>query len=658
MQMEKSKWEGKRAIVVARQSDDKNGTASTEAQLEHIVKQLANVGMKFVDKEMLDGVPASAPARMTEILQKLFARKKRNDDFDVIVWQIEDRATRGGGEFGMWLEHEAKRHGLRVYFTDSEMSDSPYASVVRVSKYEAAKEESVGKGRRSTQGHDLAKRKGFFRTAGQTPMGCDRLYCGDDDQPKFIIHNVGNGLQEQIDFRTKVVIGRFGTIGKKSRNRFKKQRNEYSLLVPGDRREQRVVRVIFYLRYKRGWRGCKIADYLNRAKVSAPRGGEWSPRQVESIYENEAYTGVTFNGQTYSGRFFRRDKKLGFVALDRDACELVLKKTFTPKLLPMDEWDHVDQPYMYDFLPREVRDLAIRAQAEMWAYRTDPTKKKKECNAHPASDFVFSNKLVAKQDGNPLVGTISGDGIEYYRHRKDRVGRRKGSIFNKLIPAKALHEAAVKLLADALLDDAELRPRLTQFVVEQRLAAEKDVPDVAELEAERDELKQLIQGTLQSLKGAALADAQEQLTRWGSRRNEIEARLSQLRSVQDRDLRPIEHVVDDALAILAEDSRQLLTLAGEPLREAVNRLISTLTVDMESKEVEMTIALPVWATASKPNSKKRLKKAEKDVCPSPTSWSQVGWWTRVDWTAFVCDYRQVRGSQTQKPCYVCRRQAA
>ena len=53
-------------------------------------------------------------------------------------------------------------------------------------------------------------------------MGCDRLYCGDDDKLKFIIHNVGNGLQEQIDFKTKAVIGRFGTIGKKSRNRFKK----------------------------------------------------------------------------------------------------------------------------------------------------------------------------------------------------------------------------------------------------------------------------------------------------------------------------------------------------------------------------------------------------------------------------------------------------
>ena len=45
-----------------------------------------------------------------------------------------------------------------------------------------------------------------------------------------------------------------------------------------------------------------------------------------SIYENEAYTGVTFNDQTYSGRFFRRDKKMGFMALNRDEIELVIRK--------------------------------------------------------------------------------------------------------------------------------------------------------------------------------------------------------------------------------------------------------------------------------------------------------------------------------------------
>jgi hypothetical protein len=111
---------------------------------------------------------------------------------------------------------------------------------------------------------------------------------------------------------------------------------------------------------------------------------------------------------------------------------------------------------MYDFLPRDVRDLAIAAQADMWAYRFDPTRPRKEVNAHPASDYLFSRKLVAKQDREALIGTLSGDDIEY-RHPKGRKGRRNGSIFNRLIAAKPLHEAVVRLLADVLLDQPALR---------------------------------------------------------------------------------------------------------------------------------------------------------------------------------------------------------
>jgi hypothetical protein len=658
MEASKNKGEGLGAIVVARQSNDSDGTASTAAQLDHITKKLAGVGMRVVDNEMLDGVPASAPARITEILERLLKRKKEENDFDVIAWQVEDRATRGGGKFGMWLEHEAERRGLRVYFTDSAMDEQPYSSVVRVAKYEAAKEESVGKGQRTAQGQDAAKKKGFFRTSGQTPMGCHRVYYGDNDRPKFIIQNLGNGLQEQVDYTTKIVIGNYGTVGKKSRNRFKKQRNEYSLLIPGERRQRRVVRVIFYLRYKKGWRGWRIADYLNRLKVPAPKGGDWSPRQVESIYENEAYTGVTYNDQTYSGRFFRRDKVMGFVALDRDACELALKKTFTPKLLPMEDWDRIDQPHMYDFLPSDVRDLAIEAQAAMWEHRLDPTRPKKKCNAHPASDYMFSRKLVAKQDGEALVGTLSGDGIEYYRHPKGRKGLRKGSIYNNLIAAKPLHKASVRLLADTLLDQTELRERLAEYVVEQRQSAHRDAEGVAELDAERDELQQLIQATVRTLRGAALADVQQELERMGERRNEVEARLAQVRGVQQKDLRPVEQVVDEALAVLADESERLLSLSAEPLREAVNKLVPSLSVDMENKAVELSIALPVWATAVKPKPRKPSKRAEEAVCPPTIPWSQAGEQTQTVFATALCEYEWRRGSTTNPPCYRCRRIAA
>jgi hypothetical protein len=214
------------------------------------------------------------------------------------------------------------------------------------------------------------------------------------------------------------------------------------------------------------------------------------------------------------------------------------------------------------------------------------------------------------------------------------------------------------LSRSALLDQPELRERLTAYLVEQRRNAEQDAPGIAELEAERDEIKQVIQSTIRALKGAALKDVQEELERLGARRNEIEARLTQIQNVQQRDLRPVEQVVEEALAILAEESERLLTLSAEPLRDAVNRLILSLSVDMETKAVELTIALPVWATAAKPKPRKRSKKGNEQVCPSTTPWSPTGGWTHIIFSTARCEYERVRGSKTVAPCYRCRRVAA
>jgi len=68
MEAPKSKWQGLGAIVVVRQSSDKDGTSSTAAQLDYMHKELEKVGLRYVDKEVLDGVPGSAPARISEVL--------------------------------------------------------------------------------------------------------------------------------------------------------------------------------------------------------------------------------------------------------------------------------------------------------------------------------------------------------------------------------------------------------------------------------------------------------------------------------------------------------------------------------------------------------------------------------------------------------------
>jgi hypothetical protein len=102
MEQQKTTWHGKRVIAVVRQSLNKDGakatddekaadgSASTAAQLDNLRKIFDRLGMQYVDKVVLDGVPASAPARISEIVKRLFERKKIKNDFDVIAWQINE----------------------------------------------------------------------------------------------------------------------------------------------------------------------------------------------------------------------------------------------------------------------------------------------------------------------------------------------------------------------------------------------------------------------------------------------------------------------------------------------------------------------------------------------------------------------------------------
>jgi hypothetical protein len=241
-------------------------------------------------------------------------------------------------------------------------------------------------------------------------------------------------------------------------------------------------------------------------------------------------------------------------------------------------------------------------------------------------------------------------------------------VFSKLIPAKPLHNALCGAMAEAMMDTPDLRAKLTQFVEANRVEMLKDQPEVPQLENERDEVKQQISTIVRCLTGTALADAQEELQRLGARRNAIESKLQALKGRQTRDTRPVDVVVEEAIKVLEHDRRRLLSLPIEPLRNLVDAMLIDAAVDMESKNVELTIALPVWATAAPKKEKQPKKRAkmepktaievEETLCPTQSTWSQSGYWTHPVFAQFRCDYHWTWGSTTVPPCYRCSRSAA
>ncbi len=207
----------------------------------------------------------------------------------------------------------------------------------------------------------------------------------------------------------------------------------------------------------------------------------------------------------------------------------------------------------------------------------------------------------------------------------------------------------------------DLRERLTQHLQKQRSTDLHDQPDVARLEAQREELKQQIAVIVQSLNGAALADAQTELKRLGDRRNAVEAMLEEAKGSKIKDTRPAQLVIDEAMRVLSEDSQKLLTLPIAPLREAVDRLVCDATVDMETKAVEFKIVLPTCALLPQKNAKKGQNPASGSataMCPADNPRSQDDGWTHTIFATARCEYEWNRGSKTVPPCYRCRRIAA
>ena len=54
--------------------------------------------------------------------------------------------------------------------------------------------------------------------------------------------------------------------------------------------------------------------------------------------------------------------------------------------------------------------------------------------------------------------------------------------------------------------------------------------------------------------------------------------------------------MEEAIKVLEHDRKRLLSLPIEPLRNLVDAMLIDAAVDMETKNLELTIALPVWAT--------------------------------------------------------------
>ena len=586
-------YQNKRYIVLVRASESTEGTTSTQAQLAMLHNRATALQMKRVDEVVLDGVSGSMPGKRND-MSGLIERKKRQNDFDVLVVQRIDRLTRSGSKHGMWFEYECERAGIHLLIVGDDIPEGRYSSLIKVAKYEAAREQAFSISQRSTQGYQLALEEGRVTTSTHTPNACWRLYLTSDGKPLHIIRDLRDGRQQKLDAETHAVIDTYGQAGGGSKGHYRKQKHEKVMLMPGEEREIAVIRDIFDLHFRQGLGGRRIADLLNRRGIASPCGKEWSQRQVEVLYNNEVYTGRSVGNRTSSGIFHQRNHATP-KPTNVDPAIHATAKTLPVQLRPKDEWFVVDQPLLKDLLGDEqLRALAAAGQDRHWAHLVDPDRQKRSNSKHKTSEYLLTGILRAKQDGDPLVGVLCGrvgQKVRYYRHRRGRRGYRIGSAFNKMINAETVERAVIDAVKATLLDTENLREKLRQM-----LAAEAHATaavDVDELRRQRDGLKKRTEFIIAEFDEETVADAHAELDKLKAQRRSLDEQIAAAATSAKNSPEVNDDVAIDRLIAKVENFfKEMHSLSNHLIRDWLQALLVAVVVDMETKGIEITVQLP------------------------------------------------------------------
>ena len=592
-----SKWEGRRYIALARQSNDQDGDGSTDDQINWMCAQADKAGMRHVESIALVGVTGSLPGRC-EDLKQIIQRKVEKDDFDVLVVQRLDRLTRGGADHGHWFHWECHSVGIEIMHPgDNLPEDSPFGATIRSMMFDAAKEQARSISQRSVQGAIRAVRDRQKSVVSRTPFGCDRVYLNSERKPLFAIRDLGDGRQQKLHLETGEVIDTYGQIGGGSKGHYRKQKSELVEMRPGDPDRVEAVRRMFDLHYNERWGGKRIADDLNRRGIRSPTGKGWSQRQVEAIYENPIYCGWAL-GRYRTQAIYNTQDDDGPKAVHLDARTLATCRWAPRQYRPPEDWVWEEHPRMHDFLPQPLRDKALaeikKLLMERWGRRQGLRSTKRSTSKHKNSQYILTGLLYAKQDGEPISGILCGrvgQKERRYRHRRGNRQYQKGSLYNRTINAQLLEGAILDVLRDLLADAPMLRERVMTT-----LATEGPDDDAEErltkLRAERAALQRRVELITQTLSEESLDDAQAELHRIDQRRRELQAEVAHL----ERQATPAEQSPDDVadavIAKLGSLKDQLDSLSPAAMRELLQAFIERVEVDLETRDAEIVFRLP------------------------------------------------------------------
>ncbi len=216
----------------------------------------------------------------------------------------------------------------------------------------------------------------------------------------------------------------------------------------------------------------------------------------------------------------------------------------------------------------------------------------------------------ATQDHGPLTGVLCGPAekaenkkrgqkrkskkTRYYRHRKGRIGYKKGSSYNKMIAAEPLEKAILELIREIITDAPEIKKRIIEAVAKKTTSTETE-QELTKLRSVRDEKARRIQWLVRNLKAEDLEEAKSEFDQIAEQCRELDRQIAEL----DQEL---THLAEDPGVIakrvvdrLADADRNWGDLSANAKRELVQQFVERVDADLVTKEVAVSLRLPPWA---------------------------------------------------------------
>lgn len=587
---------GKRYLALLRCSSKGQADTSIDDQRKVIDAFAREHGMVRVDEVALEGVSGSIPGLRSDI-DLIVDRKMRDDDFEVVIIHDFSRLTRAGAQHASSIRFALGAAGIDLVSATDNIPEGDdgelFAAFIDFANKRHAQSISFG-ATRGAMSALLDNRSTYCR---RPPYGIDRLYLGSDGRPLHIIRNLPDKTQVMLHPETKDVLRTFqSNDGRGGPNHYRKQKQDRVALVLGDERQVEVVRQIYRRAHVDNWGAWRIALELNSQGVPSPNGGKWSMATVRHVLLDPIYLGTGIANR-YSTAIYNMRSKDCPVATKPSKQELATRKRPAQRIRPREEWHFQSHPALNDLLPLELRELAAARQEAYLGGQAIGRMAKPNRDRHRDSSFFLKEILRSKQGDFSMSGTITGKNYRYYRVGSAYKTPDPDKSLRKLIPAEPLEKAVLALVQSTLTSTPNLRELIDRQVRAQVDTVARDNLQLEKHYAERETIRKQLTLVMDHFDPAMKELVAEKLGELQAQLRTVNDRIARCELVAPADETAIEQMIDETVAAVSDVGQMMGNAPPALIHRYLRLFVGSLVVDLETKDVDLEIRLPLGAEA-------------------------------------------------------------